>query len=243
MHDIAAAKLATRLNARRAYLRYNTGCHISENGEQLAKLLESYAAHDKNIVIVGHSMGGLLTRSACEFAKASKANWLPKLSHLVALGSPHNGAPAERLGNMANTILMASPYTNPLSRLGNFRSAGIRDLRFGNLQHSDWQGIDDPDHYDDRRLPVALNPSTEYLFVAGTRSELLTDQPLDAKHDMLVTVESAWAMGEKPEFVLQGDNLHRVILSATDHLRLMWSCEVYDEIDAWFDDLAEAKQS
>jgi hypothetical protein len=133
---------------------------------------------------------------------------------------------------------MASPYTHPLSRLGNIRSAGLRDLRFSNLQHSDWQAIEDPDHYQDLRTPVPLNTNTEYLFVAGTRSELMTDNPLDAKHDMLVTVESAWALGDNPDFVLQGDNINRVALAATDHLRLLWSCEVYDEINAWLDDLS-----
>lgn len=238
VHEIATAKLAERLNARVAYLRYNSGRHISENGEELAQLLEAYSANDERIVIIGHSMGGLLARSATHYATEHNKQWPTKLSHVVALGTPHNGAPAERLGNMANTILMASPYTNPLSRLGNFRSAGIRDLRFSNLLHSDWQGIEDPDHYDDLRTPVPLNADTEYLLVAGTRSEELTDNPFDAKHDMLVTVKSAWAMGGKPQFVLQGDNINRVILSATDHLRLMWSCEVYDEINGWLDDLS-----
>lgn len=237
VHDIARTKLAERLSARVAYLRYNSGRHISENGEELAQLLEAYSANDQRIVIVGHSMGGLLARSATHYATQTQKQWPTKLSHVVGLGTPHNGAPAERLGNMANTILMASPYTNPLSRLGNFRSAGIRDLRFSNLLHSDWQNLEDPDHYDDLRTPVPLNDSTQYLFVAGTRSEALTDAPFAAKHDMLVTVKSAWAMGGKPEFVLQGDNINRVILSATDHMRLMWSCEVYDEIEGWLDDL------
>lgn len=237
VHKLAAAGLAERLNARVAYLRYNSGLHISENGENLARLLEDYAANDQRIVIVGHSMGGLLARSASFYAEQHGYHWLSKLSHVVALGTPHNGAPAERLGNMANTVLMASPYTHPLSRLGNIRSAGIRDLRFSNLQHCDWQALEDPDHYQDLRTPVPLNAGTEYLFVAGTRSELMTDNPLDAKHDMLVTVESAWALGDNPDFVLQGDNINRVALAATDHLRLLWSCEVYDEINAWLDDL------
>ena len=238
VHDIVTAKLAETLNARVAYLRYNSGRHISENGEELAHLLETHCADDQRIVIIGHSMGGLLARSATHYANKNQLQWPDKFSHLVALGSPHNGAPAERLGNMANTILMASPYTNPLSRLGNFRSAGIRDLRFSNLMHEDWENIENQDHQEDLRTNlVPLNANTQYLFVAGTRSETLTDNPLDAKHDLLVTVESAWAMGDRPEFVLDGDNISRVILPATDHLRLMWSCEVYDEIEGWFADL------
>lgn len=240
VHDIVTEKLSENLNARVAYLRYNSGRHISENGEELAHLLETYSADDQRIVIIGHSMGGLLARSATHYASKLGLQWPNKFSHLVALGSPHNGAPAERLGNMANTILMTSPYTNPLSRLGNIRSSGIQDLRYSNLLHEDWENIEDPDHKEDLRTHlVPLNASTQYLFVAGTRSETLTNNPLDAKHDLLVTVESAWAMGDRSEFVLDGDNISRVILPATDHLRLMWSCEVYDEIEGWFADLEE----
>lgn len=236
-HSHATARLAKRLNARVAYLRYNSGRHISENGEDLAALLEPYCANDERIVIIGHSMGGLITRSATYYADQNGLQWPSKLSHFVTLGTPHNGAPAERLGNVANTLLMVSPYTKPLSRLGNIRSAGIRDLRFSNLLHSDWQGIEDPDHYADLRSPVALNANTQYLLVAGTRSECVTENPVDAKHDMLVTVKSAWAMSHKPDFELRGGRVSRVILPATDHLRLMWSCEVYDEIEGWFESL------
>lgn len=239
VHAKATEALAERLNARVAYLRYNTGKHISENGEAFSGLLEQAAKTDTNIVIIGHSMGGLITRSACHYAEQSGASWLAKLTHVATLGTPHNGAPAERLGSFANSLLTHSPYTNPLSRLGGLRSAGIRDLRFGNLLHSDWQGVENPEQPDDLRTPVALPQHIQWLLLAGTRSEFLTDNPLDAKHDLLVTVASAWAQADNADFTLQGDNINRVLLSATDHMRLMWSCEVYDEINAWLDDLAD----
>lgn len=51
------------------YLRYNTALHISHNGQTLANVLHRLAAlwpvPIDEIVLVGHSMGGLVTRSAC----------------------------------------------------------------------------------------------------------------------------------------------------------------------------------
>ena len=238
VHQAQAKVLAERLNARVAYLRYNSGLHISENGEQLAKLLDSYAANEKRIVIIGHSMGGLLTRSACYYGGKQSAGWLNKLSHVVTLGTPHDGAPAERLGSWANSLLTYSPYTKPLARLGQIRSKGKQDLRHGCLRHDDWQALNNEEQATDIREPVPLLDKTEYLLVAGTRSEAVGDNPYACKHDLLVTVRSAWAANEnRPEMVLQGDNVNRVLLTATDHMHLLWSCEVYDEIHAWLDDL------
>lgn len=234
-HLAARDQLANQLNARVAYLRYNSGLHISENGELFAQLLEDYAADDKRLVIVGHSMGGLLTRSACHYAKAHNHRWTEKLSHLVCLGTPHNGAPLERLGNFANTLLKVTPYTAPLARLGNLRSAAICDLRHGNLLHQDWKGVEDPDHYDDLRTAVPLQETTEYLFVAGTRSELVPENPYEAKHDLLVTVASAWAESQNPERRLAGDNIQRKLVANTDHMNLLWSAEVYQLIAEWLD--------
>ncbi|MDD9893990.1 MAG: alpha/beta fold hydrolase [Gammaproteobacteria bacterium] len=233
-HLESAKDLSQALNAKAQYLSYNTGRHISENGECLAQLLEKEAAGYKRIVVVGHSMGGLLTRSACSYAAEQDMEWLNKLSHVATLGTPHHGAPAERLGNWANGLLMLSPYTKPLSRLGNIRSAGIRDLRFGNLRHEDWLGIDDPDHFDDRRHPVSLTPHVQYLLLAGTRSETIPPNPQEAKHDLLVTVSSAWGENsDQPELALTGDNIDRVLLADTDHMQMLWSADVYAKLKAW----------
>ena len=51
------------------FVRFNTGRHISENGASLAALLDELVAdwpvEVERIAIVGHSMGGLVARSAC----------------------------------------------------------------------------------------------------------------------------------------------------------------------------------
>jgi hypothetical protein len=51
-----------------------------------------------------------------------------------------------RLGNRVIGALDLSPYTNALARLGKIRSAGITDLRYGNLLDDDWYGRDRFEH-------------------------------------------------------------------------------------------------
>lgn len=238
-HLRARERLAEQLNARIAYLRYNSGLHISENGERLAELLESYAANDKRIVVIGHSMGGLITRSACHYAEQAGHSWLGKLNQLVCLGTPHNGAPLERLGNFANSLLKTTPYTKPLARLGNLRSSGICDLRHGNLLHGDWREVTDPDHFDDCRTAVPTQAHVDYLLVAGTRSTEIPDSPYEAKHDLLVTVASAWAQSRKPSRSLDGDNIERKLVANTNHMNLLWDAEVYQLIAEWLGTVAK----
>lgn len=81
------------------YLHYNTGLHISENGHALADLLEGLAVHSSEPTqwfIVAHSMGGLVSRSACYYAQQSGHRWLENLNSMVFLGTPHHGAPLEK---------------------------------------------------------------------------------------------------------------------------------------------------
>ncbi len=61
-------RLAAEAGIRPLYVRYNTGLHISENGRALSRLLtelvETYPAAIGELSLVGHSMGGLVIRSA-----------------------------------------------------------------------------------------------------------------------------------------------------------------------------------
>ncbi|MEO7199757.1 MAG: hypothetical protein ABIY56_06020 [Dokdonella sp.] len=133
-HDHGAA-LAIDEGYTPLYLHYNSGLSIASNGQQFAQLLqrlvEEWPQPVRELVIIGHSMGGLLTRSALQYASASKQDWLRVLQHVVFLGTPHHGAPLERGGNWLDSMLAASPYTHALSRIGKVRSAGITDLRHG----------------------------------------------------------------------------------------------------------------
>jgi pimeloyl-ACP methyl ester carboxylesterase len=68
-------RLAAEAGCRCLYLRYNSGLHISENGRALSQLLtelvETYPEAIGELVLVGHSMGGLLIRSAGYYASIS----------------------------------------------------------------------------------------------------------------------------------------------------------------------------
>ncbi len=141
-HNHGAA-LARDLGYAVVYLHYNTGLHISINGRAFADLLEAlvtqWPVRLEELAIIGHSMGGLLARSACHYAAAGGHAWPGHLRKLIFLGTPHHGAPMERGGQWLHLALNRSPYTAAFTHLGRIRSAGITDLRYGNLLDGDWQ--------------------------------------------------------------------------------------------------------
>lgn len=135
-HDHGAA-LAEELGYLPLYLRYNSGMQISSNGQAFAELLErmisSWTLPPEELVIMGHSMGGLVARSACHHGRAAGHAWLKHLGKLVFLGTPHHGAPLERGGHGLEFLMDLSPYSMPLARISKARSAGITDLRQGTV--------------------------------------------------------------------------------------------------------------
>ncbi|MGZ5268786.1 MAG: PGAP1-like alpha/beta domain-containing protein, partial [Caldimonas sp.] len=144
-HDHGAA-LARDLDFTPVYLQYNSGLHVSINGRafarQLEQLIEQWPRKLERLVILGHSMGGLLARSALHYGAQEGHRWPARLDDLVFLGTPHHGAPLERAGHWVDLVLEATPYAAPFARLGKVRSAGITDLRHGNLVDDDWIGRD-----------------------------------------------------------------------------------------------------
>jgi pimeloyl-ACP methyl ester carboxylesterase len=141
-HDHGAA-LAAQTGFTPVYLLYNSGLHISTNGRafaaQLEALLQAWPVAVEELAIIGHSMGGLVARSACHYAEAEGLEWPRQLRRMIFLGTPHHGAPLERGGNWIDALLDASPYTTAFARLGKIRSAGITDLRHGSMLDTDWQ--------------------------------------------------------------------------------------------------------
>jgi hypothetical protein len=147
------------------YVRYNTGRHVSANGRDLATLLAGLiAAWPKpvtELLLVGHSMGGLVIRSACHYAGQGSGTWEQQVRHVFYLGSPHLGAPLARAAGFAGWALGIAPETRPFVTLVNGRSAGIKDLRYGYLLDDDWAGCDQDscvhDHRHDVPLPAGVN--------------------------------------------------------------------------------------
>ena len=140
------ATLAKELDKTPIYLYYNSGRHISTNGQDLNRMLEEllkqWPVPVKELVIIAHSMGGLVTRSALYYSEQQQQYWTTQLKEIVFLGTPHHGAPLEKLGNYLDLVLEAIPYAKPFARLGKIRSAGVTDLRYGNLLEEDWQDED-----------------------------------------------------------------------------------------------------
>ncbi len=159
------------------WLRYNSGRHISENGRQLAaeldRLIAAYPVAIEELIIVGHSMGGLVARSACHYGQEQARRFIPLLRRVFCLGSPHRGAPLEKLGHIATKVLGAIDLPGTLipARLLSGRSAGIKDLRHGALLDEDWADLAevDPDALgEEGQREVPLLPHVRYHFVSAT---------------------------------------------------------------------------
>lgn len=229
--------LAQALGCTPVYLRYNSGLHTSTNGRELALLLERLVAAWPvplaRITIVGHSMGGLVARSAVQVAREAGQRWPGLLRELVFLGTPHHGAPLERAGHGVDLLLASSPHTAPFARLGKIRSAGITDLRHGHVLDADWQGRDRFGSSEDHRLPLPLPEGVACFTVAAT----LAGQrgPLAARltGDGLVPLNSALGQHDDParRLVFAKDSQH--IVYRTGHLDLLSSPEVAAQVLAW----------
>jgi pimeloyl-ACP methyl ester carboxylesterase len=236
-HDHGAA-LARELGYTPVYLHYNTGLHVSENGRMLAclleKLFEQWPLPIEELAIIGHSMGGLVSRSAYQYGTGASHHWPRHLRRLLFLGAPHHGAPLERLGNWVNTLLEISPYSSPFARLGKIRSAGITDMRYGNLLDQDWKGRDRFASAQDIRAPLPLPAGVQCYAIAATRRQTVENPSLDVLGDGLVPVNSALGRHPNPEMNLAFTESHQWIFPNTNHWDLLSHPAVYDRIRRWF---------
>ena len=235
-HDHGAA-LARELGYIPLYLHYNTGLHVSTNGhalaDQIEALLDAWPVPVRELAIIGHSMGGLVARSACHAGRASGHNWLRVLRELVFLGTPHHGAPLERGGNWVDLILGVSPYTAPFARLGKIRSAGVTDLRYGNLLDSDWTDYDRFARSPDRRTPVPLPSGVACYAIAATTGAAVGDAKDRILGDGLVPLESALGRHANPDRSLPIPADKQWIGYQMNHLDLLGKIEVYQQISRW----------
>jgi len=222
-------RLRADLGCTPLYVRYNSGLHVSENGRRLAALLDAVVAawpgEVREVSLVGHSMGGLVARSAAHYGHAAHARWLPVLRHVVCLGSPHLGAPLEKLANAGAWTLGLFPETRPISRALNRRSAGIKDLRFGYVLDDEWRAADPDALLANARREPALLDAVAYHFVSATITR-------DPRHpvgrligDTLVRVGSAAGHAAWRR------SMHAI--APASHLRLLNHPAVYAQLREW----------
>ena len=245
-HDYGAA-LSTDIDATLLHLHYNTGLHVSDNGLQLAdrleKLQQAWPVPLQEIVVVAHSMGGLVVRSALWQARQRGDRWTRLVKRIFFLGTPHHGAPLERGGHWLDQLLGASPYTAAFSRLGKLRSAGITDLRHGSLLTEDWAGADRFAHGRDTRRPVPLPDGVACYTVAGVlgpaggggadvRQRLLGDG--------LVPLASALGRHRQARRTLDFGPDRQWVGQGLGHLDLMGHADVLARLRAWLRTSASA---
>jgi pimeloyl-ACP methyl ester carboxylesterase len=218
------------------YLRFNTGLRISDNGGQLAGLLErfctSHNAAVTELLLIGHSLGGLVIRSACDVGSKAGHDWVSRVRHVVYLGSPHLGAPLEKTTNVATNVLgfFNTTATRVVRDVLNIRSAGVKDLRHGNLVDQDWLDVDPDELGNNRRVPIPWLASARHHFAVG---QVLAKTGVFG--DAMVRPKSAAGRTHCSQpGAPDGSDVQ--VMPGLDHLALARHPAVYEHLERWVKD-------
>ncbi|WP_238220530.1 esterase/lipase family protein [Tsukamurella pulmonis] len=235
--DDYGVRLAVDLGYTPVYVRYNSGRHISDNGRDVAELIErlveAWPVPVEDIVLLGHSMGGLVARSAAHSADGAVMAWPAAVSATVSLGTPHLGAPLEQAAHYGSAALMAVPETAPFGRLLRRRSAGIRDLRGGSIVDEDWCDRDADALGRAVAAEVPLLDSADHYFVAATVTRSGANPVGRLIGDGLVLAPSAAGRGKARRIGFAAEaGMH---LGGAHHFTLLRSDAVYQQVLRWLD--------
>ena len=230
------------------YLRYNSGLRVSQNGRVLAQLLEqlveAYPVPLRQLMLIGHSLGGLLIRAACWYGDRFDHRWPELIWRAFYLGSPHLGAPLEKLGNVLSAVLSLfnAPVARAIRQVIDQRSVGIKDLRFGNLVDEDWLGHDPNALLDNRRVAVPLRDNTKHYLIGSTIARSPEKWAARLFGDGMVRVPSALGLASAAGAGRAGvppENIR--VLGGIAHQRLPHHPAVYDVIRQWCEADAPAR--
>ena len=229
--------LASALGYTPLYLRYNTGLHTSCNGAELARqlelLLQAWPVPVQELSILAHSMGGLVARSAVHLATQQGMNWPGQLKNMVFLGTPHHGAPMERAGNWIDVVLGSTRYSAPFAKIGQLRSAGITDLRYGHVLEQDWLGHDRFRRSPDRRHALPLPHNVNCYAVAATTAGQRGTLAERLLGDGLVPVPSALGQHPQARHQLAFARHAQRIVYRVNHWGLLSDPRVARQLHAW----------
>ncbi|HEX4844145.1 MAG TPA: alpha/beta fold hydrolase [Limnobacter sp.] len=203
------AKLQDEFPITALYLRYNTGRTIEANARQfkrlLNKLVRNWPVAVEGITLVGHSMGGLVSRAVVESLTQDDLILRKAIRDVVCLGSPHAGAPLARLAAAGEQLLGKFELSRPIGKVLGVRSRGIRDLN---------EGLG----------PLKTKDGVDVMFhLVGSTIGDYTDSWINTTlGDGLVTPDSALAD--------ETGQAQRVTFSRKHHMLLLNDPEVYLEL-------------
>ena len=228
--------LSKKLAYTTIHLNYNSGLPISTNGQKFSEMMNQFVANYpkpiEEIIVIAHSMGGLVSRSGFFYGQEREGIWTQKVKKMIFLGSPHHGAPLEKLGNYIDHIFDALHYVKPFSRLAKIRSAGITDLRYGNLLESDWKGVDRFKKNKNKKTTVPLPDQLESYTIAGTMGKESDKVKKHLLGDGLVLLNSALGK-DKKQVNLDFKTSNTFISYETNHMELLSNQQVYEQIEKW----------
>ncbi len=227
-------RLQAELGYTPLYVRYNTGLHVSQNGRDLSALLDRVArawpTEVHEVALIGHSMGGLVGRSACHYSDGGE--WCARVRHVFTLGAPHLGAPLEQAAHAASYVLGRLPETRALlAHPLNLRSVGIKDLRYGYLVDECWEGQDCDAFLRNTSRDIPFLRTANHYFVCATLSRDPGTLSARIIGDLLVLQASAWAhrRGQRLRFPVE----HYTHIGRVNHFELLNHPAIYRQIHRW----------
>ena len=145
------------------------------------------------------------------------------------------GAPWKRAGAWTEFLLGISAYTAPFARFSTVRSAGIKDLRHGNLRDEDWQTQPRAVARAARRS-LPLPDGVRCYAIAASKQERPGTSRTRVRGDGLVPVASALGRHENATLDLGLPESHRRIYYGMGHFDLLSRADVYAQIRVWLAD-------
>ena len=235
------SRLAEDFGYTPVYLRYNSGLHVSENGQHLNSLLDDVVAawptRVTELILVGHSMGGLVSRSACHYAHQGNHSWVSMLRHVFYLGTPHLGAGLEQWVSRLSGVFAMLDESRPLASILDRRSAGIKDLSAGYLLDDDWRDGGPGSKREPNEVP--LIPWANHYAISATVTTSRGNPLGRVVGDFLVQPDSARGQSRDGRHVPfpVGHTRH---FGGLHHFNLLNHPSVYEALREWLDPTSDA---
>ena len=192
---------------------------VSNAGVQIVHKEEKFPFAEWKKMLAIHLDGAFLTTKAClPHMKASGRG-----GSIIYMGSVHS---KEGSGRGVNILLSVAPHAAALARLGKVRSAGINDLRLGNILNAATGDEGTPDN-----ARIDLPGETRCYAIAASLGSAEADRQTRLPGDGLVTVASA--LGKHRCRSLAFTEARRMLVRPASHLDLLSSSEVYGQLRHW----------